>query len=40
MVPDVRNLFPQMEQLNHMLICPAISYEAERSLSALTRLKT
>jgi hypothetical protein len=40
MVPEVRNLFPAVEQLIRlMLICPVTSCTAERSFSALRRLK-
>lgn len=39
--PDVRKLFNQVERLLRLLlVCPASSCEAERSLSALRRLKT
>lgn len=38
---EVRNLFPAVEQLVRlMLICPVTSCSAERSFSALRRLKT
>jgi hAT family C-terminal dimerisation region len=38
---EVRNLFPSVEQLVRlMLICPVTSCAAERSFSALRRLKT
>ena len=40
MVPDVHNIFPQVEQLVHLLSCPATSYKAEHSFSALWHLKT
>ena len=41
MVPEVRNLFPAVEQLIRlMLICPVSSCSAKRSFSALRRLKT
>ena len=38
MVPEVRGLFSQVEAL--LLVVPASSAEAERSFSALRRLKT
>ena len=41
MVPEVRRMFPQVEcLLRLLLVCPASSCEAERSFSALRRLKT
>jgi hypothetical protein len=41
MIPEVRCLFPQVERLIRlMLLCPATSCSAERSFSALRRLKT
>jgi hypothetical protein len=41
MCPEVRSLFGQVEQLVRLLlICPASSCTAERSFSALRRLKT
>lgn len=41
MVPEVRSLFSQVEALVRLLlVVPASSVEAERSFSALRRLKT
>ena len=41
MCQEVRNLFPAVEQLIRlMLICPVTSCTAERSFSALRRMKT
>jgi len=41
MCPEVRRLFTQVEQLVRLLlVCPASSCSAERSFSALRRLKT
>jgi hAT family C-terminal dimerisation region len=41
MCPEVRSLFSQIEQLVRLLlVCPASSCTAERSFSALRRLKT
>ena len=41
MCPEVRSLFRQIEQLVRLLlVCPASSCSAERSFSALRRLKT
>lgn len=41
MVPEVRRMFPEVERLLRLLlISPASSCEAERSFSALRRMKT
>ena len=41
MIPEVRRMFPTVEQLVRlMLVCPVSSCTAERSFSALRRLKT
>jgi hypothetical protein len=41
MIPEIRCLFPQVERfIRLMLLCPATSCSAERSFSALRRLKT
>jgi hypothetical protein len=41
MSPDMRHLFSEVEKLIRLLlVCPCTSYEAERSFSALRRLKT
>src|SRR6218665_1258340 len=41
MTPEVRSMFPQVERLLCLwLISPALSCSAERSISALHRLKT
>jgi len=41
MVPEVRRMFPQVERLLRLLlVSPASSCEAERSFSALRRMKT
>lgn len=41
MIPEVRGMFPAVEQLLRlMLVCPVSSCTAERSFSALRRLKT
>ena len=42
MMPDVRKLFLQVEQLVRLLVCPVTSCEAENNLSssASQRLKT
>jgi len=41
MTADVRSLFPQVERLTRLLlVCPVSACEAERSFSALRRLKT